>query len=402
VNLSNQVAWSSSSTQIATIGATTGLATGVGKGSTTITAIYTNSAGGTVVTGTAMFTVVGGTTQQFTAVTILPSSQTLSSLGQTAQFIALATSGTTGLQQEVTSSPQLKWNSSVPAAGSIGATGLAKDLAAGTSTITAVLTNSDGSVVSNAATLTTTLTAAPQDLLSLTIIPSSIGVLNLQGTGQFLAIGTFATPPYVRDITNSATWITTAPNVFPVTTNNSAAPTSGSQNGGVASAFGSGGATIVAEAIGSDGTIQTATATFNCPLVLPDLTAHPPVPGSCFPGSQASALLSTLTVYNEGLNTNTNKNWYVTAPSDTNTQNVLHCGPGYTGSGGSVCTETFPVGAVVHLTAQGAAFGGWSQNCTPTDKNFVPLTAPPFWTAAGPNYCTVTLTSDDTVGAIFN
>ena len=61
--------------------------------------------------------------------------------------------------------------------------------------------------------------------LSLTIIPSSIGLGNLQGTGQFPAIGTFSSPPYVRDLTNTATWITSAPNVFPVTTNNSAAPT---------------------------------------------------------------------------------------------------------------------------------------------------------------------------------
>jgi hypothetical protein len=410
VNLSNQVAWTSSSTQIATIAASTGLSTAVAKGTTTITAVYNNAAGGTVVTGTATFTVSGGTTQQFTVVTIMPSSQTLSTLNETAQFIALATSGTTGLQQDVTSSPQLKWSSSLPAAGSIGATGLAKNLAAGNSTITAVLTNSDGSVVSNAATLTTTITAAPQDLLSLTIIPSSIGLGNLQGTGQFLAIGTFSTDPYVRDLTNSVQWITSAPNVFPVTTNNSAAPTSGSQNGGVVSTFGNGSAAIVAEATGSDGSIQTATATINCPLVLPTAAVPatttspgaPAVPGSCYPGSQASALLSTLTVYNEGLNTNTTQNWQVTAPSATGTLNVLHCGPGYTGSGGSVCTETFPVGTVVLLTAQGGAFGGWSDNCTPTDKNGLPLTAAPFWTAAGPNYCTVTLTSDDTVGAIFN
>jgi hypothetical protein len=401
LNLTNQVTWSSSSSQIATI-TQAGLATAVAKGTDTITALYTNTTGGTTVAGTAALTVTVGTSQQFTSVTIVPSSQTLSTLNQTAQFIALATSGTTGLQQDVTNSPQLKWSSSLPAAGWMGSTGLAKDLAAGNSTITAVLTNSDGSVVSNTATLTTTLTAAPQDLLSLKIIPDSIGVGNLQATGQFLAIGTFATPPYIRDLTNSATWITSAPNVFPVTTNNSAAPTSGSQNGGVVSAWGNGGAAIIAEAKGSDGTIQTATATFNCPYVAPDPTAHPPIAGSCFVGSAAAALLSTLTVYNEGLNTNTTQTWQVTAPSDTGTPNVLHCGPGWTGAGGSVCTATYPVGATVLLTAQGGAFGGWSYNCTPTDKNGVPLTAPPFWTAAGPNYCKVTLTSDDTVGAIFN
>jgi len=412
VNLGGQVAWSSSSPQIATIGGTTGLATAVGQGTATITALYNNSAGGTVVAGTATFIVVGGTTQQFTAVTIVPNSQTLSTLNETAQFIALATSGTTGLQQDVTSSPQLTWSSSVPSAGSISATGLAKNLAAANSTITAVLTNSDGSVVSNTATLATTLTAAPQDLLSLAIIPSSITVGNLQATGQFLAIGTFATAPYIRDLTNSAQWITSAPNVFPVTTNNSAAPTSGSQNGGVASAYGTGGAVIIAEAMGTDGTIQTATATFNCPLVEPSAAVPPTgtspgtpaVPGSCFPGSQASALLSTLTVYNEGLNTNTTMNWQVTAPSVSNppTPNVLHCGPGYTGSGGSVCTATYPVGATVVLTATGGAFGGWSVSCQPvTDATGSTLySGPPIQN--GPNYCKVTLTSDDTVGAIFN
>jgi len=391
VNLTNQAVWNSSSIQIATIGATTGLATGVGKGTSTITAIYANAAGGTVVTGTATFTVAAGAAQQFTAVTILPSSQTLSSLGQTAQFIALATSGTTGLQQDVTNSAQLMWTSSVPSAGSISPTGLAKDVAAGNSLITAELTNNDGSVVSDTATLATTLTAQPQDLLSLTIIPNSLSVLNLQGTAQFLAIGTFATPPYVRDLTNSATWITSAPNVFPVTTNASNGVTSGSQNGGVVSAYGSGGASITAEATGRDGTIQTATATFNCPLVLP----NPPLtPGSCYPGSEASALLSTLTVYNEALNTNTNQTWLVTAPSATGTLNVLHCGPGWTGSGGSVCTATYPVGTTVTLTAPAntSAFGGWSVNCTPV----APVTA------SGPNSCTVKLTSDDTVGAIFN
>lgn len=393
VNLTNQVAWSSSSTAIATIGANSGLATAVGRGTSTITALYSSTSGGTVVTGTATFTVAGGTTQQFTNVTITPNAQSLSTLNQTGQFIALATSGTTGLNVDVTNSPQLKWSSSVPAVATVNATGLATNLTAGTTAITAELTNSDGSVVSGSASLTTSITATPQDLLSLIIVPSSITVGNLQDTGQFLAIGTFSTPPYVRDLTNTATWITSAPNVFPVTTNNGAPPAPGSQNGGIASAFGAGTAVLIAEARSSSGSIQTATATFTCPI-----PTNPVQPGQCYQGSQASALLSTLTVYNEGLNTNSSMSWEVTAPSATGTPNVLHCGPGWTlngGAGGSVCTATYPVGTRVTLTAPavtGAAFGGWSSNCTPT----APITA------AGPNSCTVTLTYDDTVGAIFN
>jgi len=393
VSLTNQVAWSSSSPQIATIGATTGLATGVGKGSATITAIY-NTTGGTVVTGTATFIVSGGTTQQFTALSLIPGTQTLSASGQTAQFIALGTSGGTGLQQDVTSSAQIKWNSSSPSIVSISATGLAKGLSAGTGTITAVLTNSDGSVVSNTANVTVSLTAAPEPLLSLTIIPSSITVGNLQDTGNFLAVGTFSSPPYVRDLTNSVTWLSSAPDVFPVNSNNSVTLPVGS-TAGVVTAYGNGGATIIAEATSTDGTIQTATATFNCPLALPNPNGNPPTPGTCYPGSQAPALKATITVYNEGLNTT---NWLVTAPSATDTPNVIHCGPGWTGTGGSVCSAPYPIGTTVTLTAPqptGVTFGGWSTSCTAT----TPVTA------TGPNSCTVTISPSNpnvTVGAIFN
>jgi uncharacterized protein YjdB len=409
-NLTNQVTWASSSPQIATIVAT-GLATAVTKGTATITALY--STAGTVVTGTATLTVTVGTTQQFTSLTILPDAQTLTVLNQQAQFIALGTSGATGLQQDVTSSPQIKWSSSAATIGSVSSTGVAKDLGAGLSTITAEFTNSDGSVVTNSATLTTSLTAVAADLLSLSIIPSPVDLADLQVSIQFLAIGAFSTPPYTRDLTNSVQWITTLPNIFPVTTNCgsgapancSPPPLAGSQNGGVATDYGSGSGLIVAEYKGTDGSTQTATATITCPFALPNPNGDPPTPGSCFSGSQAAALLSTLTVYNEGLNNNdplsNNTNWLVTAPSATlpRIQNVIHCGPGWTnngGAGGSVCTATYPVGATVTLTApqqQGVSFGGWSQNCLTISPNPSSST--------GPNTCTVTLTSDETIGAIF-
>ena len=392
-NLTNLVAWSSSSTQIATVGATTGLATGIGQGTATIAALYTNSKGGTAVTGTATFTVVSGKAEQFTAVAITPSSQSLSASGQTTQLIALGTSGSTGLQMDVTSSTQIKWSSNSPSIASVSASGLVTGASQGSATITAELRNADGSVVSSTATVAVSNTPAPNPLLSLTIIPDSISVGNLQDTGNFLAIGTFSVAPYVRDLTNTVTWHSSAPDVFPVNTNNSVPEPVGA-TAGVVTAYGSGGATIIAEATSSDGSIQTATATFNCPLVLPN---PPTTAGSCYPGSQAPALKATITVYNEGLNTT---NWEVTAPSATATPNVIHCGPGWGlngGTGGSVCSAPYPIGATVTLTAPvtGAAFGGWSYNCTAT----APITA------AGPNSCTVTISPDNpnvTVGAIFN
>ena len=220
----------------------------------------------------------------------------------------------------------------------------------------------------------------------MTIIPSSITVGNLQDTGQFLAIGTFSSAPFVRDLTNSptVTWISSTPSVFPV---NNATTGSLGATAGVVSAYGTGSATITAEVKNpTDGTLQNATATFSCPLVLPTATT----PGSCYKGSQAPALLATLTVYNEGLNTT---DWLVTAPSATGTPNVIHCGPG-SQSGSSVCVATYPVGTTVTLTAPatGAQFGGWSYNCAQQGT----------MTATGPNSCMVTLTTNDTVGAIFN
>lgn len=394
VDLTNQVVWSSSSTQIATIGANSGLATAVGQGAATITALYINATTGTVVAGTATFNVLGGTTEKYTAVTITPASQALSASGQTGQFIALATSGTSGLLTDVTNSAQIKWSSSIPTVASVSPTGLATGVSAGTTTVTAELTNTDGTVVSSNATIAVSATPPPEPLLSLTVIPASITVDNLQGTGQFLAIGTYSTAPYVRDLTNSPNlaWISTFPSVFPVDSN--AGGNSGA-SAGLVTAYGSGSVTIIAEATNpSDGTIQTATAVFNCPLTLPNPTGNPPTPGTCYPGTQSPALLSTLTVYNEGLNT---ANWEITASSSTGTPDVIHCGPGWAlngGTGGSVCTATYPVGTTVTLTAPktGANFGGWSYNCS----------AQGTVTAAGPNSCTVTLTTNDTVGAIFN
>jgi uncharacterized protein YjdB len=409
VDLTTHVAWYSSSIQIATIDSFTGMATAVGQGTATITALYTNSGTLDVVSGSATFTVVGGTAEPISALTISPATQSLSATGQTGQFFALGTTGSSGLQQDVTNSSQIKWISSIPTVATVTSglptgNGLAKGVSAGNTNVTAEWTNPDGSSVTASAVVTVTDSAAPEPLLSLTIVPNDITVGNLQDTGNFLAIGTFSTPPNVRDLTNSVTWLSSSPNAFPVSTNSSP-PNSGAP-GGVVTAYGTGTAVIIAEATDpTTGSIQTATATFNCPLILPT----PTNPGSCYPGSQAPGLLVTMTVYNEGLNAT---NWLVTAPSATNTPDVIHCGPGWAAdkkTGGSVCTATYPLGTTVVLTAptqKGVAFGGWSYNCTPSDKFGNPLSGPVFWTANGPNYCAITLGSSEssnvTVGAIFN
>jgi hypothetical protein len=424
--MSGLVTWTSSSTTIAQINSQTGVATGQSEGTVTITAEYANP-DKTVATGTASFSVLAGATETYTALNILPSGQSVSS-GGTSDFIALATVGATGLIEDVTSdSSILQWSSSIPQVAVISSTGVATGKSQGTSTITAELSNTGGSVVTATADLTVTSGTPPENILSLTIIPGSISVDNFYLTGQFLAIATYSTSPYVKDVTNdpATTWISTEPELFPVDTN------SGGDVGasaGLVTAYASGGAVIVAESTNKDGTIQTASATFSCPEVLPLAGVTNP---SCYPNEPPVAtLLATLTVYNEGLNST---NWLVTAPSATGTPDVIHCGPAWVPTAqqpgtGSVCTATYPMNITtpsgnpgIVLTATGGAFGGWSYNCIPSDIDGKYLAGPNPWTAAGPNYCvlpfegsytyvnssnqTITVTVDglnQTVGAIFN
>jgi hypothetical protein len=324
------------------------------------------------------------------SIQVTPATQSVA-MGQTAPFTAVGTYGNANhaVTQNITTG--VTWTSSNPSVATVSASGIATAVSTGTATITANASAYNGPTSASATLIvTTTGGGGGGTLLSLKIIPDTISVGSLKGSGQFLAIGTFSTAPTVRDLTNSPslTWISDKPNEFPVNSN-----TGGNlgATAGIVTAYGNGGAHITAEARSADGSLQVATSTFNCPYVIPT----PTTPGSCFPGSESGGLLETLTVYNEGLN---NTTWEVTASSATGTPNVLHCGPGWAlngGTGGSVCTATFPLGTLVTLTApaNSGAFGGWSYNCMPFPG------AP---TAVGPNTCTVQMTTNQTVGAIFN
>jgi hypothetical protein len=416
-DLTGSVIWSSSTAQVATITAG-GLATGVSQGTTTITAIATNP-DKTVVTGTATLTVTGGTSEPFTAITVSPGTESLSATGQTGQFTALATASG-GLKQDVTNSPQVNWSSSIPTIATVttspaASAGTVAGVSPGTTTITAKLTNPDGTVLTSSATITVTASAAAEPLLSITILPSTITLGNLQGTAQFLAYGTFSTPPTVMDITNgidrsdfkgAVTWISGLQTYFPITSsgypNN---PTGGTEtDGGLITAYANGTADVYAVATNPDGTVvYSPAATFNCPLVLAstDPMTGAVTPGSCNPDTIANPLLVTLTVFNAGLD---QTDWLLEADSATGTQNVIHCGPGAAAAGfsTSVCSAPYPINTpiTIRATSPSGQFGGWSYNCQPVGTV----------TAAGPNSCTITVgdinnggvNSSATVGAIFN
>jgi hypothetical protein len=344
-----------------------------------------------------------GNPQGLDSVAVSPATQTLNT-GQSVQFTATGTYGNANhaSTQNITSS--VSWTSSLPSVATVSPAGVATAVSAGTTNITASATGFNGPVSSTAvltvpgAATVGTGGGSGGSILSLTIIPSGIVFGALTESGQFLAIGTFSSGQTVRDVTNSVTWFTSEPNKYPVSNYSLTVPGGVTQNGGVVSAYeasvGNVGAVITAEVTDSNGSIATATANVGCPLVLPN---PPTTPGSCY--QNIPQLLSTLTVYNEGLNA---ANWLVTAPSATCNPSipstctpVITCGPG-AGSGKSVCTATYPLNTSVTLTApiqSGVKFGGWSSNCTNTGTI----------TQTGPNTCTVILgSSDATVGAIFN
>jgi len=361
VNLTGEVAWASSSNQIATV-SSTGTATGVAQGTATITAVYTN-ADTTIATGTATFQVLaggggaGGT--QVTALTIFPGSQSATSLGQQSQFTVLGTEGSE--QFDLTS--QVVWTSSMISVATVDTApsatpGLVTALAAGSTSIEATYTNTDGSKVITTAAYSVTAGTSPEPLLSINVVPSGVTVSNQGMTGQYLAFGTFSTPPLVRDITNEVTWISLLPDVASIG--------SGGMPGeiaGLATAEGYTGFTpIYAEdtKTNPDGTVVLSNSqTFTCKDSLTNVCdAEVAVPQ-----------FATVTVYVEGENTSPTGE-FVTAPSDTGTPNLIHCGPDWTGAGGQVCTGTYEVGYQIILTENlppgSPYFGGWSSGTAET------------------------------------
>ena len=98
---------------------------------------------------------------------------------------------------------------------------------------------------------------------------------------------------------------------------------------------------------------------------------------------------------------------YVTAPSDTSTKDLIHCGREWDtvgGTGGQVCTGTYAVGSTIKLTENlpttapgSASFGGWS-----TGSGCAEAGSPPDLSIlAKTQTCTVTLNGNASVGVIF-
>jgi hypothetical protein len=201
-DLTMDVTWSSSAQGVATISNDTvssGLATAVGPGVTTISArlgsVSSDDSG-----SSATLTVTAAT---LNSIVITPANSSIAN-GTIQLFTATGTysdNSTQDITQIVT------WMSSAPAVAGIsnvaGSQGVATGVGIGSTTITAAM----GSVVSSGATLTVTNAM----LQSITIVPSS-AMMAVKTNLQFAATGNFDNGT-AQDLTRLATWTSSNKNV---------------------------------------------------------------------------------------------------------------------------------------------------------------------------------------------
>ncbi len=184
-DLTSSAAWSSSATSVATI-SSSGLATAVAAGSTTIKATSGSVNGSTTLTVTAPTLV---------SIAVTPVNPSLS-VGQQQQFTATGTYSD-GSKKDLTSSAA--WSSSATSVATISSSGLATAVAAGSTTIKATSGSVNGS---------TTLTVTAPTLVSIAVTPVNPS-LSVGQQQQFTATGTYSDGSK-KDLTSSAAWSSSA------------------------------------------------------------------------------------------------------------------------------------------------------------------------------------------------
>jgi Flp pilus assembly secretin CpaC len=191
-DISSNVNWTSSNSAVASIGAQSGLALGVGAGTTQVTASL-----GSITSAPAALT---GTTATVQSISVSPATISLARYG-TQQFTATGTFSD-GTKQNVTASAS--WSSSTPGVASIGiGSGLVRAINAGSTQITATV---GGATSAPAGVSVTSAT-----LKSITVTPVNLSIA--PGTSvQYTATGTF-TDGTMQDVTASVAWSSSATRV---------------------------------------------------------------------------------------------------------------------------------------------------------------------------------------------
>jgi trimeric autotransporter adhesin len=184
-NISEIANWTSSSPTIARV-SSIGLVTGIGLGSSTITASSSGVNGATTATVDA---------SSVAALNILPAGKIANLTNYQMRAVAVFKDGSS---LDVTRTPGITWRSSSSAVASIGgSTGLALATGPGTATISASLGQSSSA----------SLTVSDSTIMSLALGPSNSTIA--AGTAQnVIAVGTFSdsSGTFQQDISSASTW----------------------------------------------------------------------------------------------------------------------------------------------------------------------------------------------------
>jgi hypothetical protein len=446
-NLTTQVQWLSSNAQVATIN-TSGLATAVGAGTTTIIAQY----GGLNASATVNVSIPAtGSGSGTPSLTVTPGSAAETFAGETTQFLATGNLTGVGASQNLTG--QVTWYSSNAQVATIvasGATaGLATAVGAGTTTIVAIAPTSGLNATAN---LSVTISASGTGTPTLVITPSSETETFTGETTQFFATGNLTGVGPTQDLTDTVTWSSSNTQVATIVT--------GGSTPGLATATGYGTTLITAESGAVSATaILTVSNTATTPQT-PTLIIIPGAQSFVGPGGSAQLLaIGNLSGNGQVQNLTDSVTWMSSSPGAASVSQTglltSHADPAYgfsdgttvtaigtttsgntsvitssievtitsqytstptvpepvltvtllgsqngsvagsttpainCGNGGTTCNAQVAVGTPITLTETpnaGSTFGAWSGNCT----------------VASPTSCTIIVSNDVTVTATFH
>jgi hypothetical protein len=98
----------------------------------------------------------------------------------------------------------------------VNSSGVATAVGNGTTSITATMTASTGSVVGTASLTVSTNQAGTRDLTSISMIPGSQTINAVGASAQFIVIGTYSAAPTTENLAGQVTWASSATDVATV------------------------------------------------------------------------------------------------------------------------------------------------------------------------------------------
>ncbi|MBI3475628.1 MAG: choice-of-anchor D domain-containing protein [Acidobacteria bacterium] len=191
-DITSSVVWKTTDPSIATVGAATGLLTGIKGGVTIVSA--TQGSRAKAITGSTTVTII----PVLNSITVTPGTATVAA-GIAQQFAATGNYND-GSQRDLTTTAT--WTSSNPAVASVSAAGLAASAQPGQTSIAATVGPLSGTAL---------LTVNPAALASLSVAPGVVFV-GVGSNRQYSATGTF-TDGSTRNVTSSVIWSSDNPSL---------------------------------------------------------------------------------------------------------------------------------------------------------------------------------------------